>query len=137
MQYAARNAKPGCGNRFSLTASPQNKPETVQYGSVGLSVPPRTRPALLFGKELFCDAPYRSWHFAIVRTFWFCGILFHDLSRLVLVCGNRILSRIRLFIQPFLFSDRFLFIRESFIANDTNVRMLGIIILKDQEYFLF
>ncbi len=30
MQYAARNAKPGCGNRFSLTASPQNKPETVQ-----------------------------------------------------------------------------------------------------------
>jgi hypothetical protein len=48
---------------------------------------------------LFGNSPQRAWYLTIIRAFRFYGILFHDVSRLVLVLGNRILSRIRLFVH--------------------------------------
>jgi hypothetical protein len=99
VQYTTRNAKPGSVNCFPLTTSPQNEPQTVHDGTVRFSVPSGTRLPLLFGKVLFYNSPHSSWHLTIFRTLRFCGILFHDVSRLVLVWRNRILSRIRLFVQ--------------------------------------
>ena len=101
VQHTARNTKPGGVDSFPLAACPQDEPQTVLDGSVRFSTSPRAGLTNWFGKVLFRNAPHRTRHFTIVRAFRFCGILFHDVPRLVLVWRNRILSRVRLFVCLF------------------------------------
>jgi hypothetical protein len=99
MQNTARNTKPGAINGFPLASSPQNKPQTVHHGPIRLSAASCSGLPFLFGKVLFGNSPQRTWNLTIVRAARFYDILFHDVSRLVLVWRNRILSRIRPFVQ--------------------------------------
>jgi hypothetical protein len=99
MQDTARSAKPLWLDGFPLATRPQDIPDAIHDGSVGLPRTTWSRLAFLVGKVLFGNSPHLSWHSKVVRAFWFCGILFHDASRLVLVWENRILSRMRLFVQ--------------------------------------
>src|SRR3972149_9975018 len=53
MQYAARNTKPGAVNRLPLAASPQDEPQAIHHGTVGVSAASRARLTPFLGEVLF------------------------------------------------------------------------------------
>jgi hypothetical protein len=102
MQDAAGDAKPTGMNRFPLTASPQDVPDAIHNGMVRFSGSSRAGWSRLFGKVLFRNAPQWARNTEKVHLLWFCGMLFHDVSRFGLVFDNLIYNRIRHFFQALL-----------------------------------